>query len=72
MRPLTLTLTGFIGVRDGMKRDSVTLNLESLPNGLIALTGPNGAGKSIIMDSLHPYRIMPSRATKLSVDGFSY
>ncbi|AUT75508.1 nuclease SbcCD subunit C [Paraburkholderia hospita] len=72
MRPLTLTLTGFIGVRDGMKRDSVTLNLESLPNGLIALTGPNGAGKSTIMDNLHPYRIMPSRATKLSVDGFSY
>ncbi|MDQ7979918.1 SMC family ATPase [Paraburkholderia sp. SARCC-3016] len=72
MRPLTLTLTGFIGVRDGMKRDSITLDLESLPNGLIALTGPNGAGKSTIMDNLHPYRIMPSRATKLSVDGFSY
>ncbi|MFL9936818.1 SMC family ATPase, partial [Paraburkholderia sp. RL18-103-BIB-C] len=46
--------------------------LESLPNGLIALTGPNGAGKSTIMDNLHPYRIMPSHATKLSVDGFSY
>ncbi|MEM5440398.1 SMC family ATPase [Paraburkholderia diazotrophica] len=72
MRPLTLTLTGFIGVRDGMKRDSITLDLESLPNGLIALTGPNGAGKSTLMDNLHPYRIMPSRATKLSVDGFSY
>ncbi|BFG80868.1 hypothetical protein PTKU46_89020 [Paraburkholderia terrae] len=72
MRPLTLRLTGFIGVRDGMKRESVTLDLESLPNGLIALTGPNGAGKSTIMDNLHPYRIMPSRATKLSVDGFSY
>ncbi|BCF95258.1 AAA family ATPase [Paraburkholderia largidicola] len=72
MRPLTLTLTGFIGVRDGMKRDSVTLDLESLPNGLIALTGPNGAGKSTLMDNLHPYRIMPSHATKLSVDGFSY
>ena len=72
MRPLTLTLSGFIGVRDGMKRDSVTLDLEPLPNGLIALTGPNGAGKSTIMDNLHPYRIMPSRATKLSVDGFSY
>ncbi|CAN7722796.1 nuclease SbcCD subunit C [Paraburkholderia hospita] len=72
MRPLTLTLTGFIGVRDGMKRESVTLDLESLPNGLIALTGPNGAGKSTIMDNLHPYRIMPSHATKLSVDGFSY
>ncbi|WGS55052.1 SMC family ATPase (plasmid) [Paraburkholderia sp. D15] len=72
MRPLILTLEGFYGVRDGMKRESVTLDLESLPTGLIALTGPNGAGKSTIMDNLHPYRIMPSRATKLSVDAFSY
>lgn len=72
MRPLKLTLTGFIGVRDGMKRESVSLDLTSLPTGLIALTGPNGAGKSTIMDNLHPYRIMPSHASKLSVDGFSY
>ncbi|ASL48900.1 hypothetical protein bAD24_p00995 (plasmid) [Burkholderia sp. AD24] len=72
MRPLILTLEGFYGVRDGMKRDSVTLDLESLPTGLIALTGANGAGKSTLMDNLHPYRIMPSQATKLSVDAFSY
>ncbi|WP_176060252.1 SMC family ATPase [Paraburkholderia sp. BCC1876] len=72
MRPLILTLEGFYGVRDGMKRESVTLDLESLPTGLIALTGANGAGKSTLMDNLHPYRIMPSRATKLSVDAFSY
>lgn len=72
MRPLKLTLEGFTGVRDGMKRDSVTLDLESMPGGLIALTGCNGAGKSTLMDNLHPYRIMPSRAMKLSVDAFSY
>ena len=70
MRPLKLTLEGFVGVRDGMKRDSVTLDLETLPDGLIALTGPNGAGKTTIMDNLHPYPIMPSRASKLSVDAF--
>ena len=72
MRPLKLTLEGFQGVRDGMKRDSLTLDLEPLPPGFIALTGPNGAGKSTIIDNLHPYRIMPSRATRLSVDAFSY
>ncbi|CAG9254897.1 Nuclease SbcCD subunit C [Paraburkholderia unamae] len=72
MRPLILTLEGFIGVRDGMKRDAIALDLESLPPGLIALTGPNGAGKSTLMDNLHPYRIMPSHAVKLSVDAFSY
>lgn len=72
MRPLTLTLEGFYGVRDGMRRESVTLDLESLPVGLIALKGKNGAGKSTLMDNLHPYRIMPSHAAKLSVDAFSY
>src|ERR1700688_1168629 len=72
MRPLKLTLEGFYGVRDGMHRDSLILDLESLPEGLIALTGPNGAGKTTIMDNLHPYPIMPSHASKLSVDAFSY
>jgi exonuclease SbcC len=72
MRPLILTLDGFIGVRDGMKRDKITVDLETLPAGLIALVGPNGCGKTSIMDNLHPYRILPSRAMKLSVDAFSY
>ena len=36
MRPLKLTLAGFHGVRDGMRRESVTLDLTTLPNGLIA------------------------------------
>ncbi|MEW6343116.1 MAG: SMC family ATPase [Pseudomonadota bacterium] len=72
MRPLILNLKGFIGVRDGMKRDEITIDLETLPAGLIALVGPNGCGKTSIMDNLHPYRILPSRATKLSVDAFSY
>ncbi|WP_035876168.1 AAA family ATPase, partial [Cupriavidus sp. SK-3] len=72
MRPLKLTLTGFHGVRDGMKRDSVTLDLANLPTGLIALVGPNGAGKTTLMDNLHPYPIMPSHASKMSADAFSY
>src|SRR5260370_1990010 len=72
MRPLKLTLEGFYGVRDGMHRDSLTLDLENMPEGLIALVGPNGVGKTTIMDNLHPYPIMPSRASKLSVDAFSY
>ncbi|MBN3754233.1 SMC family ATPase [Paraburkholderia sp. Tr-20389] len=72
MRPLKLTLEGFYGVRDGMKRESITLDLEALPEGLIALVGPNGAGKTTIIDNLHPYPIMPSHASTLSVDAFSY
>lgn len=72
MRPLKLTLSGFHGVRDGMRRDSVTLDLAALPPGLIALVGPNGAGKTTLMDNLHPYPIMPSHASKMTADGFSY
>lgn len=72
MRPLILTLKGFIGIRDGMRRDEITIDLETLPAGLIALVGANGSGKTSLMDNLHPYRILPSRATKLSVDAFSY
>ncbi|WP_434034786.1 SMC family ATPase [Cupriavidus sp. a3] len=72
MRPLKLMLTGFYGVRDGMKRDSVTVDLTTLPGGLIALVGPNGAGKTTIMDNLHPFPIMPSHASKMSADAFSY
>ncbi|RZT29070.1 sbcc family protein [Cupriavidus agavae] len=72
MRPLKLTLTGFHGIRDGMHRDSVTLDLSTLPGGLIALVGPNGAGKTTIMDNLHPFPIMPSHASKMSADAFSY
>ncbi len=72
MRPLKLMLTGFYGIRDGMKRDSVTVDLTTLPGGLIALVGPNGAGKTTIMDNLHPFPIMPSHASKMSADAFSY
>ncbi|MEN7527604.1 MULTISPECIES: AAA family ATPase [unclassified Cupriavidus] len=72
MRPLKLTLAGFHGIRDGMHRDSVTVDLSTLPGGLIALVGPNGAGKTTIMDNLHPFPIMPSHASKMSADAFSY
>lgn len=72
MTPLRLTLRGFIGIRDGMGRDELTLDLESVKGALVAITGPNGTGKTTILDNLHPYRIMPSRATSYSVNAFSY
>ncbi len=45
MRPLKLTLSGFHGVRDGMRRDSVTLDMAALPPGLIALVAPTGPAR---------------------------
>ena len=72
MVPLQLTLRGFAGVVTA--KNEVRLNLESIPADaqLVALAGPNGAGKTTLMDNLHPYRVMPSRATSVSPRGFSY
>jgi exonuclease SbcC len=56
MQPLLLSLKGFRGIRDGLGRDSITLDLEQLADGgsLVAIAGANGRGKSTIMDNLHP------------------
>ena len=56
MKPLRLTLKGFTGIRDGLGRDELTLDFESLAAGaqLVALVGPNGSGKSTIIDNAHP------------------
>ncbi|CDQ09187.1 putative ATPase involved in DNA repair [Acidithiobacillus ferrivorans] len=74
MKPKKLTLTGFAGIESGVGKDSITLDLDAISNDatLVALVGPNGAGKSTVMDNLHPYRIMPSRATSYSPAAFSY
>ena len=56
MQPLMLTLKGFRGIRDGLGRDEITLDLERLADGaqLIAIAGANGSGKTTIMDCLVP------------------
>jgi exonuclease SbcC len=73
MFPLSLTLKGFRGIRDGLGRDEFTLDLAQLAGGaeLVAIAGPNGRGKSTILDNLHPYLTMPSRATA-GQGAFSY
>ena len=74
MRPLLLTLKGFLGIRDGLGCDELTLDFESVVGDaqLVALAGANGRGKSTIMDSMHPYLTMPSRASAAGAGGFSY
>lgn len=77
MTPEVLYLKGFKGIRAGMGRDEIRIDLRTDVIGeasgqLVALTGGNGAGKTTIMDNLQPYRIMPSRASGTSVAGFSY
>jgi exonuclease SbcC len=74
LKPLKLSLQGFTGIFAAFGRDSLVLDLQTIPDdaALVALVGPNGAGKSTILDSLHPYRVMPSRSTTLGPGGFSY
>lgn len=56
MQPLSLTLKGFRGIRDGLGRDELTLDLERLADAaqLIAIVGGNGRGKSTLMECMHP------------------
>jgi exonuclease SbcC len=74
MQPLTLILKGFRGIRDGLGQDVLTLDFERLADGaeLIAIAGANGRGKTTLMDNMHPYLTMPSRAALSGPGGFSY
>ena len=74
MKPQKIYLKNFIGIKTGLNRDEIEINLTEKMNGnpLVAIVGPNGSGKTTLMDSLHPYRIMASRAKSYSPGAFSY
>ena len=74
MQPLSLTLKGFRGIRDGLGLDALTLDFKHLADcaRLIAIAGANGRGKTTVMDNMHPYLTMPSRAVMAGPGGFSY
>ena len=65
MQPLSLTLKGFRGIRDGLGRDALSIDFEHLAGDaeLVALAGANGRGKTTVMDNMQPYLTMPSRAS---------
>jgi exonuclease SbcC len=72
MNPLRLKLRGFIGIRDGLGREELEIDLRHDGASLIALVGHNGAGKTTLLDNMHPYRLMPSRASGYSPKSFSF
>src|SRR5260221_2314050 len=74
MQPLSLTLKGFRGIRDGLGLDVLTLDFERLADGaqLVAIAGTNGRGKSTVMECAQPFLTMPSRAAAAGPGGFSY
>ncbi len=74
MQVLSLTLKGFRGIRSGLNREQLSLDFERLADGaqLVAIAGANGRGKSTVMDNMHPFLTMPSRAAVAGPGGFSY
>lgn len=64
MIPLYLKLRGFKGIKAGLGLDEISLDLESLPAGIIAVCGENGRGKTTVLDNMHPYRLMPYKLRK--------
>jgi exonuclease SbcC len=71
MRPVSLKLRGFKGIRSKSGKDEIVLDFSDI-KGLAAITGANGAGKTTVLDNLHPYRIMPYRAGSYSPKSFSF
>ena len=73
-RPIALTLTGFKGIRSGLGRDTLRLDVEALAGDatLVAIAGANGRGKTTVLDNLTPYLVMPSRAGADALGAFSY
>ncbi|MHB8109583.1 MAG: sbcc family protein [Syntrophorhabdaceae bacterium] len=59
MRPISLTLKGFKGIKSGMNREEITIDFTSLPKGLIVFDAATGTGKTTILDNMSPYRILP-------------
>src|SRR5438874_3080586 len=74
MKPISLTLKGFRGIRDGLGRDVIELDFEQLVGDaqLIAMVGRNGRGKTTVVDNMTPFPIMPSRAGADGLGSFSY
>lgn len=73
MRPIRLKLEGFAGIASGRGKPVIEINLDNIKDAsVVAFAGPNGAGKTTVMDNLHPYRVMPSRASAPNPNSFSF
>jgi exonuclease SbcC len=60
-----LRLRGAIGVWKGLGLDEIELDLAAYDPGLIALVGANGRGKTTLIENMHPYPEMLTRAGTL-------
>lgn len=73
MIPHSLTLEGFTGIRDGLRREALTLDFDALcPDAaLVAIRGAHGTGKTTVLDNMTPFLMMPSHV-KGKLSAFTY
>ncbi len=66
MKPVSIAIRGAIGIYDGMGLDEISIDFTVFQPGIIAIVGGNGSGKTTILENLHPYRQLASRAGSLA------
>lgn len=74
MTPIRLKLVNFRGIFSAHGKTELEIDFSSMVHQdaqLVAFTGPNGIGKTTVLDNMHPYRLMPSHASKKSPDGMT-
>jgi exonuclease SbcC len=62
---VSVKLRGAIGIKKGVSKDEICLNLNNYDSGLIALVGSNGRGKTTLIENCHPYPQLLTRKGKL-------
>lgn len=74
MQVIKLILDHFKGIVSGRGKDRVEIDFSSLNTNaqLVAISGPNGSCKTTLIDNMHPFRVMPSRATSPTPTSFSF
>ncbi|KKL66916.1 hypothetical protein LCGC14_2140220, partial [marine sediment metagenome] len=60
-----ICLRGAIGIYKGLGLDEIEINFENMDPGLITLIGDNGEGKTTLIENMHPYPGLLTRAGKL-------
>jgi len=73
MKPDYLLLRGFEGILSGMGLHEIEIDFSVVPDGIVVFDGANGRGKTTIVDSMHHFRLMPSKVNKsYSPEAFSF
>lgn len=54
MRYLSIILHGYVGIKNGLNLDEISIDLTKCKNRLVLLRGANGSGKSTLLNAINP------------------